>query len=458
MNSPQHDDERDRQLEKVYERYSPSGLRRRRWQALKWTLVTTVVQLLSSLKRLLDLAVALIILVITAPLFVFWVALRGGSDGAFFRSPRIGRWGTRFNRLSFSAPPGSIFRFLGIHHLPVLVNILRGEMSLVGPRAAAPDEYSLRDRQARRRYGVRPGLIGPWWIRGRANIDYGTELEADAEYIEQQSLGNDMGLALRAIPALLYGKGVPNASDQVSILGIPVENLTMDEAVEAILEAMEKPVARQICFVNADCFNIAARDPEYRQTLLSCDAVYADGIGVKLAGKILRREVKQNVNGTDLFPRLCDAMQGTQRSLYLLGARPGIADAVAEFVTKNYPDCRIAGHHHGYLDEAGEREVIEEIRASGAELLLVAFGAPRQDRWIEQHLEETGVRVAMGVGGLFDFYSGRMPRAPQWMRELALEWLYRFIQEPRRMWRRYFVGNFVFLFRIYRERFFGPPQ
>jgi N-acetylglucosaminyldiphosphoundecaprenol N-acetyl-beta-D-mannosaminyltransferase len=109
----------------------------------------------------------------------------------------------------------------------------------------------------------------------------------------------------------------------------------------------------------------------------------------------------------------------------------------------------ISGAHHGFFSEAEEADVLETIRRSGAAVLLVAFGAPKQDLWISRNLAAAQVRVAMGVGGLFDFYSGRIPRAPSWMRELGLEWMYRFIQEPRRMWRRYFVGNVVFLYRVF---------
>ena len=112
----------------------------------------------------------------------------------------------------------------------------------------------------------------------------------------------------------------------------------------------------------------------------------------------------------------------------------------------------MAGFHHGYYAPADESKVLDEIRASGATILLVALGAPRQDVWISRNLAGTGVRVAMGVGGLFDFYSGRIPRAPQWLREMGLEWIYRLYQEPGRMWRRYLVGNITFLYHTALQR------
>ena len=112
----------------------------------------------------------------------------------------------------------------------------------------------------------------------------------------------------------------------------------------------------------------------------------------------------------------------------------------------------MSGCRDGYFSAAEEPEVVAGIARSGAAVLLVAFGAPRQDLWLHRNLAATGVKVAMGVGGLFDFYSGRIPRAPQWMREVGAEWLFRFYQEPRRMWRRYFVGNVVFLWHVVRAR------
>lgn len=237
----------------------------------------------------------------------------------------------------------------------------------------------------------------------------------------------------------------------VTILGIPIHNLTMDAAVETIMERLDGSVPAQVCFVNADCANIAYRHSAYHNVLTQVDMVLADGVGLKLGGKLTAQEIKQNVNGTDLFPRLCHALSGTRQSLFLLGAQPGIAEKVMAWIATHYPDVVIAGWHHGYFTLAEEQTVVRQIASSGATLLLVALGAPRQDLWIRQHLQATGVKVAIGVGGLFDFYSGRIPRAPVWMREIGAEWVYRLYQEPRRMWKRYLIGNGRFLFRVIRD-------
>jgi len=138
--------------------------------------------------------------------------------------------------------------------------------------------------------------------------------------------------------------------------------------------------------------------------------------------------------------------------IYLLGGKPGVADDAGKWITDRYPNLTLAGTRDGYFTEEEEPAVLEEIAASKAGVVLVALGSPRQDKWIAAHRLQVGPKVLIGVGGLLDFYSGRIPRAPVWVRELGMEWFYRFWQEPGRMWHRYFVGNFEFLYHVLCER------
>jgi N-acetylglucosaminyldiphosphoundecaprenol N-acetyl-beta-D-mannosaminyltransferase len=445
----------DAEREAVLRRFSRGGIWRQRAGWLGRSLGFTVgVLARRGAKRLLDITGALLGLALLAPILV-GVGLGLLPTGRVLeRTRRVGRWCEPFEEYAFAVPAGwrgRVIRGFGFRRLPVLVNVLRGDLSWVGPRAASPGELSPREEHVRRRYDVRPGLIGPWWVRRRANIDFESEAEVDREYVETQSLRGDVGIGLRAIPAALYGAGGP-APDRVTLLGITLHNLTMTEALEAMQARLAGERACQVCFVNADCANIAYRRPEYLAVLRQADLALADGIGLKLGGRLLRQPIKQNVNGTDLFPRLCAALEGTRQGFFLLGARPGIAEAVGDWIRTHHPGTRVCGARHGYFSPAEESAVVAEINASGAGVLLVALGAPRQDEWIAAHLGQLRVKVAMGVGGLFDFYSGRIPRAPLRMREAGLEWVYRFYQEPRRMWRRYLVGNVVFLWRVGRER------
>ena len=157
------------------------------------------------------------------------------------------------------------------------------------------------------------------------------------------------------------------------------------------------------------------------------------------------------VDGTDLFPRLCERAADERLALYLLGARPSVAAAAAEAMRAKHPHLEIAGTHHGYFDSRHTSTIVNDINTSGAHILLVAMGAPRQDLWLAAHREELRTPILMGVGGLFDFYSGNIRRAPMWMREIGLEWVWRLLQEPGRMWRRYLIGNPLFLYRVWRE-------
>lgn len=242
------------------------------------------------------------------------------------------------------------------------------------------------------------------------------------------------------------------ASERLDLLGIPIDNLTMAEALAAITRMTQDAAPHLIAFVNAHCANIAAADPAYLDILRRATLVLADGIGMRIAGQWLGTPIRENVNGTDLFPLLCNALQATGATCYFLGGRPGVADGVVAWVRTHAPQLQIAGWHDGYFGPEEIPAVTDAIRASGATVLLVALGVPQQEVWLDQWLGATGARVGVAVGGLFDFYSGRIPRAPRWMRRIGFEWLYRFLQEPGRLWKRYLVGNAAFLWRVWRAR------
>lgn len=440
--------------------FSRTSIWRQQWRKVRyssgWYVAT---QLLSESKRVFDFGLTLVLSLALVPVWVGLGVMGYAGWLEIRKTIRAGRYCEPFAAYSLHFQNPRLDRFaslIGLTELPKLLNILKGDMSLIGPRAVEPQEINPREQKARRRFDVRPGLICLWWIRQRANIDFGTEAEADSEYVETQSLKGDLGIVARSLPSLMYGAGgAPAHLDQVTMLGIPLDNVTMSQAIETLMDWVTQPVQRQVTYINPHCANIACTDPHYLRSILASDFILADGIGMKIAGKLLARPIRQNVNGTDLFPRLCNELQGTGHGIFLLGGKPGVADEVKQWIATQYPGVVVSGTHHGYFSAAEEPQILETIRQSGADLLLVAFGVPKQDVWIHQHLPQTGVKVGMGVGGLFDFYSGRIPRAPIWMREMGLEWLYRLLQEPGRMWKRYIVGNFVFLFRVIRERLSG---
>jgi N-acetylglucosaminyldiphosphoundecaprenol N-acetyl-beta-D-mannosaminyltransferase len=402
------------------------------------------------------LCLAVLVMPFLLPLYLI-ARLRGGG---LWRMPRLGEKGKEFREFALSFGPKRVSNhFLRLLcRLPALANVLAGDMSLVGPRSLSSSELSFRDRALWKRFGLRPGFVGLWWIRKQANIDYDAEAVVDAEYADSKSFQSDLGLLLRSAAAVFFGGAPPagTVSKTVQLLGLPVHNISMDDAIGEIAKCLEKPGLSRISFVNVDCVNIAQRHAEYAACIRGSHLVLADGIGLKLGANLLRTPICQNVNGTDLLPRLCEKLALSGGGVYLLGGLPGVAEDVARWMQEKYPGLSVLGCQHGFYPDDENAHVKAQIRASEAGILLVAMGAPKQELWIRDHALETGVRVAIGVGGLFDFYSGRMDRAPAWVREIGMEWFFRLCQEPGRMWKRYLVGNFVFLLRILRARFMNP--
>ena len=236
----------------------------------------------------------------------------------------------------------------------------------------------------------------------------------------------------------------PENESRPVLFGVPVDNVTMEEALSA-LDALVRRRSGFAAFANAHCFNIAYHDAQYRNILNRADAVWPDGSGIRLAGRICGFKVPDNVNGTDMFPLIC----GKPYSIYMLGAAPGVAEKAMENAAKRFPAAHFVGASPGFFaDEDEERAVIGRINMLDPDVLLVAMGVPLQEKWIGRHLGELKCGVAVAVGGLLDFVSGRIPRAPAWMRGCGIEWMYRLYQEPVRLFRRYIIGNPLFVFRV----------
>ena len=235
------------------------------------------------------------------------------------------------------------------------------------------------------------------------------------------------------------------------LFGLPVVNAPMDQTLAWLSSRLQLGQRTRIAFLNAHCVNLASRDALYRGALNAADAILPDGSGIALAARMRGDRLCANLNGTDLIPLLCRRLAAMGRSVFLVGGRPGVAEAAAEALATRCPGLMIAGTQHGYFRQDEEDGVIDAINASGADVVLAAFGVPLQDTWLARVAPRLTANLSFGVGGLFDFLSGRIPRAPQPLRRLGLEWTYRLYQEPRRMWRRYLLGNPVFIARAIRQ-------
>lgn len=229
-----------------------------------------------------------------------------------------------------------------------------------------------------------------------------------------------------------------------NILGFDVVEAGMAETVYWIADRAQSRTPTQIAFLNAHCANIARKDWRYRDTLETVDALLPDGSGVALAAKLDGKSLGENLNGTDLFGPLCRCLAFRKIPVFFLGGAPGVAEDAAKNAVNDCPNLNVAGTQHGFFSPREEDEIIHKINASGARVVFVAFGVPSQDVWLARVRHRLHAPVVLGVGGLLDFVSGRIPRAPEWMRNSGTEWLYRLKCEPRRMWQRYMVGNLTF--------------
>jgi len=263
-------------------------------------------------------------------------------------------------------------------------------------------------------------------------------------------------LILKSVPAFFFYSKSKIKIGIVNLLGFNFLNLTMVEALENIDNLLannnNKNNNNSIFFVNPDCINLSYMDTEYKEILLENEITFPDGIGVNIACKLLNTPLKENINGTDMFPYICRLAEEKRYRIFLLGAKKGVAVKLEKNLKEKYPNLEISGSHHGYFqwNSKEETEIIEEINNSKTDILLVAFGAPYQEKWISKNLDKLDSTINIGVGGLFDFFSGNIKRAPTWMREIGIEWIYRLLKEPVRMWKRYIIGNPLFLFRVFR--------
>ena len=234
----------------------------------------------------------------------------------------------------------------------------------------------------------------------------------------------------------------------LSILGLPVVNTTTPQAIETLLSHGKK----RVCFLNAHCANVRAKNRKYAKTLKTADFVLPDGIGVELAAKMTGDQITENLNGTDFVPALMKSAGQRGMSVYLLGAAPDHARRAAIALCEQAPGLRVAGVRNGYDEAANNDAVIADINASGADILLVAKGVPAQDIWLSQHEDRLNVSLMMGVGALFDFLAGAVTRAPAPIRKAKMEWVWRLAMEPRRMANRYLIGNAAFMMRAAKHR------
>lgn len=241
-------------------------------------------------------------------------------------------------------------------------------------------------------------------------------------------------------------------SKRIDFMGIPVDSLSMEETVQLIDEGIRNEHRINHVVINAGKVVLMQKDQELFNSVVSCDVINADGQSIVWAARLLGKKLPERVAGADLMPRLVELAYQQGYKCFFFGAKEDVVKKVVDIYTQKYGQQVIAGYRNGYYSEEEEVAIAQQIAGSGAQILFVAIPSPKKENFLYQqrHLLAP-VNFTMGVGGTFDVISGITKRAPRWMQKMGLEWFYRFLQEPRRMWRRYLLGNSKFIWLVIRH-------
>ena len=244
-----------------------------------------------------------------------------------------------------------------------------------------------------------------------------------------------------------------NYGQRIALLNTYVNALTMEETVSIVEEIIKAHQPVQHVVINAAKVNLMEKDQQLRQIVNACPLINADGASILWAAKKMGHALPQRVTGCDLFLRLVSLAAERGYKIFLFGAREEVVTEVKRILEEQYPTLQIVGYRNGYFTPEDEPEMVEIMRRSGADMMFVAFSSPKKEYWIHQYLSRLQIPFVMGVGGSFDIVAGVTKRAPEWYQKHSLEWFYRFMQEPGRMWKRYLVGNARFVALTYRYQF-----
>ena len=239
--------------------------------------------------------------------------------------------------------------------------------------------------------------------------------------------------------------------NRVRVLGCPIDNLTLAETLHCVEEFVRDGTPRQHVVVNVDKLVKFTKDPALREIIESCDLINVDGQPVVWAARLLGINLKERVAGIDLMEALIDLANTNDWTVYFLGAKAAVVEKLVSRYQRDLPTLRVVGWRDGYWTNSEESSVVETVREKHPDLLFVGISSPKKEQFVNKYLQRLNIPFVMGVGGSFDVFAGVTRRAPGWMRRFGLEWFWRFLQEPRRMWKRYFVDDLSFVVLLARH-------
>jgi N-acetylglucosaminyldiphosphoundecaprenol N-acetyl-beta-D-mannosaminyltransferase len=241
---------------------------------------------------------------------------------------------------------------------------------------------------------------------------------------------------------------------KINFLGIPVDTFTMKETIELVDKSIAENKHIQHVVINASKVVSMLNDKVLFDSVVNCDIINADGQSIVWAAKFLGKKIQERVAGADLMPKLVELAYKKKYKCFFFGAKEEVVKKVVEKYSREYAPGIVAGYRNGYYTKEEEPAIAKLISDSGAQLLFVAMSSPNKEKFLYKYSDMLrNVNFTMGVGGTFDVVAGVTKRAPLWMQNSGLEWFFRLIQEPRRMWYRYLVGNTKFIFLVFREKF-----
>ncbi len=390
---------------------------------------------------------AFMLIVLMSPLYVFNM-LMATAQGKSLLESKSGKdcMGNTFTLHRFST--GFLREFA------LTWSVLCGQLKFCGmPMSLDLEDSQKRNLQTYRH--IRTGYFNLVQIQRASGL---ASMSVDQTLITQFNGGAfyQFSLLLRALfNRFFYSRAGDqlNTPEEFDLFGLKIHNHSLNEAVEWALSrnysASPAMPCQTGCFINVNSINLIAEHKDLKTAIKQTNRCFADGAGIRLAAKTVGINVKENVNGTDMLMPLCASALEKGHSIYFMGSKPGVAKSAADNLLKQFPELKVAGEQHGYFDESESQEIIDAINASKADILLIAMGSPMQEKWLVANASKLNCGTAMAVGGLFDFYSGNIPRAPLWMREIGMEWVWRLLQEPKTKFRRYVIGNPLFLIQIY---------